>query len=143
MKVKVKCGSTTNMWTHLSVNHLNMYGKLKHLKTRNKLITSSTSSTGSTSTSMSSTQRTIQSFSRYESHSERHKAITRTIMRYMCLDLLPLQTVEKRGFKELIATLDNRYKLPSRSHFRKIELPKLYQEVKNYGVFISTGEVSF
>ena len=42
--------------------------------------------------------------------------------------MVPIYTVEKTGFKELVRTLDPRYVIPSRKHFSEVELPRLYGE---------------
>ena len=38
-------------------------------------------------------------------------------------------TVEKQGFKKLVATFDSRYELPSRTYFSRTALPELYSNM--------------
>lgn len=40
--------------------------------------------------------------------------------------MLPIYSVEKRGFQQLIKVLDPRYKPPSRKYFKDVALPHLY-----------------
>lgn len=41
--------------------------------------------------------------------------------------MLPITTVEKLGFKQLLATLDPRYEVPDRKYFSNTALPHLYE----------------
>ncbi|CAM4658701.1 unnamed protein product [Leuciscus chuanchicus] len=66
----------------------------------------------------------------YEKSSKRWKEITRAITMYICKDMIPVYTVEKKGFRDLIKTLDPRYVIPSRKHFSEVELPRLYGECR-------------
>ena len=44
--------------------------------------------------------------------------------------MIPLQNVDRKGFKEMVETLDPRHVLPARTHFSQIEMPKLYGKVR-------------
>lgn len=46
------------------------------------------------------------------------------------MDQVPVYTVEKPGFKQLLEHLNNRYALPSRNFFMHTEIPALYNETK-------------
>jgi hypothetical protein len=43
--------------------------------------------------------------------------------------MVPIQNVDRMGFKEMVKTLDPRYASPARTHFSQIEMPKLYRKV--------------
>ena len=45
-------------------------------------------------------------------------------------DLRPFSVVENVGFKNLLAVLQPRYKVPSRQHFSDKALPALYEQKK-------------
>lgn len=52
---------------------------------------------------------------------------------HICKDTqicIVVYTVEKKGFRDLIKTLDPRYVMPSRKHFSEVELPRLYGECR-------------
>ena len=40
--------------------------------------------------------------------------------------MLPLYSVEKQGFKRMIASFNERYELPSRKYFSRTAIPALY-----------------
>ncbi|CAJ1080113.1 zinc finger BED domain-containing 1-like protein [Xyrichtys novacula] len=48
--------------------------------------------------------------------SERHKDITHAVTCSIARDILPITTVEKPGFDQLLATLDPRYEVPGRKY---------------------------
>ena len=53
--------------------------------------------------------------------SPRAQELNRAVIYYLAKDMQPLYTVEKPGFRKLLATL-SRYQLPSRRHFAEQEL---------------------
>ena len=44
--------------------------------------------------------------------------------------MVPFQNVDRKGFKEMVKTLDPRYAFPARTHFSQIVMPKLYGKVR-------------
>ena len=48
----------------------------------------------------------------------------------MALDNQPFSVVEDQGFIELVAQLEPRYLIPSRTYFSETMLPKVYNELK-------------
>ena len=44
--------------------------------------------------------------------------------------MVPFQNVDRKGFKDMVKTLNPRYALPARTHFRQIEMAKLYGKVR-------------
>ena len=45
--------------------------------------------------------------------------------------MLPLSTVEKPGFQNMLSTFDNRYQLPNRKYMSNTAIPSLYLSVKD------------
>ncbi|GAA6096348.1 zinc finger BED domain-containing protein 1-like, partial [Tachysurus ichikawai] len=66
----------------------------------------------------------------YIRKSPRWIEITRAITVYLCKDMVPFQTVERRGFKAMIRAIDPRYEVPSRKYFTETGMPKLYAELR-------------
>jgi hypothetical protein len=64
------------------------------------------------------------------SNSKRHNDITLAIAKYIAADLRPLNSINDRGFQELIKTLEPRYEMSSRTHITEKILPAKYKELK-------------
>ena len=52
--------------------------------------------------------------------------MTNIVTVYLSKDMVPFQNVDRKGFKEMVKTLDPRYAL----HASQIEMPKLYGKVR-------------
>ena len=61
--------------------------------------------------------------------SQRHKDISRAIAKYIILDMRPLDSVNDKGFTQLIKTLEPRYNLQSRTHIAQNLIPATYEEI--------------
>ena len=46
-------------------------------------------------------------------------------------DMLPLQIVDKPGFRHMLSKLNPRYNLPSRRHLSDISIPRLYSQIRD------------
>ncbi|XP_057213823.1 E3 SUMO-protein ligase ZBED1-like [Triplophysa rosa] len=44
--------------------------------------------------------------------------------------MVPVNTVNKQGFKNMIRSLDKRYVIPSRTYFSQVAIPELYEKCK-------------
>lgn len=49
---------------------------------------------------------------------------------FICIDQIPIYTVDKCGFKQLVRKLNSKYELPSRNFFMNNEIPKMYTETR-------------
>ena len=103
---KYTAGSnTTNLFYHLRKNHVKQYRE--SLRMRPKKVQSSAQN-------KPTTQMLQEAFARgtpYGKESRRWKEIRAAVTTYICKDMAPIYTVEKRGFCELILTLDPRYQM--------------------------------
>ena len=52
--------------------------------------------------------------------------MTNVVTVYLSKDMVLFQNVDRKGFKEMVKTLNPRYALPARTHFGQIEMPKPY-----------------
>ena len=68
---------------------------------------------------------------KYDEDSQEAKKINRAVAIHICMDQVPIYTVEKPGFKQLLLQLNSKYSLPSRNYFMDTEIPALYNEIKN------------
>lgn len=74
--------------------------------------------------------------------SARATAITRDIVVFIAADMRPFSVVENKGFRRLLHTLEPKYTIPSRTHFTRTVIPKLYEESKSKIVQILKDAVS-
>ena len=124
--VVVRNGNTSNLKSHLRYNHKAVHSQLKqvtdlstHPSTKEKLPTNQPCLAASFEKSVP-----------YSHQSKRWKDLNKAVAHFICKDWLPVYTVEKEGFRELMTTLDPRYELPSRVHFSKTIIPDLYASTK-------------
>ncbi|XP_060758694.1 E3 SUMO-protein ligase ZBED1-like [Neoarius graeffei] len=122
--VVVTCSSTTNLFQHLKRKHPAEWEKCCVL--RKESIPSRTSTAKSTSAKQSTLPQSFSSCVPYEKSGARWKAITDAITYFIATDMLPIYSVEKRGFQHMLKVLDARYNVPSRKYFSGVALPQLY-----------------
>ena len=104
-------GNTTNLHSHISRHHSELGGKKAPIP--------------------DSSQMTIeQALVQLPPNSERAKRITKSIARFIAVDLRPYSVVENVGFQGMVNTLDPKYKIPSRRYFTDTAIPTLYSETK-------------
>lgn len=76
------------------------------------------------------TQQSIQNALKKKSYltttSERAMKITKNIGEMITLDYQPYSIVDDRGFKNLLNTLESKYKLPTRQYLSSTVIPQLY-----------------
>jgi len=76
------------------------------------------------------TQQSIQNALKKKSYltptSERAMKITKNIGEMIALDYQPYSIVDDRGFKNLLNTLESKYKLPTRQYLSSTVIPQLY-----------------
>nr|XP_054592253.1 E3 SUMO-protein ligase ZBED1-like [Nothobranchius furzeri] len=115
--------STTNLFQHLRNKHPEEWEKCSRLR----------SDSGSSSTPAKKQTTLPESFTNcvpYEKNGARWKAITEAVTFYIATDMLPIYSVEKRGFNHLLKVLDARYVVPSRKYFADVALPHLYNTTR-------------
>lgn len=95
-----------------------------------------------------STAQALESSTPYNKSLRRYCEITDAITSYLAKDMVPINTVPKDGFKNLILMLDKRYCIPSRMFFTQT-IQKLYdtcrkkvepelKDVENYATTTDT-----
>ena len=115
-------GSTTNMATHIRRHHPNY--ELSRTSKENTLASSS-------STTSPGQLRILESFnSKLAPTSQRAQSITRSIGKFIALDMRPYSVVENKGFKDLLHVLEPKYTIPSRPHITDTVIPALYNETR-------------
>lgn len=122
--IKIKDGSTTNLHAHL---------KRKHDISLNIVPPKNSKSDSDSSTPpayQSQSQTLTKLWTKLPKTSLRASNITKAIARFMAIDMRPLDTINDRGFIQLIETLEPRYDMNSRTHITQSVLPAMYKEAK-------------
>lgn len=132
--VPARTGNTTNLFNHLRRHHPTNYTESVTLRAQASTTPHTQPSKATTSPVSINKQQFIQScfaaIAPYEKQSKRSKTITSAITYCLAKDMMPLNTVEKEGFRKLIKVLDPRYKLPGRKYFSRTAMPQVYDECR-------------
>lgn len=79
------------------------------------------------STSVASGQQTIQDavqkLKSYERNGKKWEELTDSVTSCICKDMLPINIVEKEGFRQMLKKFDSRYEVPSRKYFSQTAIP--------------------
>ena len=123
----------TNLFHHLKQNHTREYEESQ--KKSREEESSTAGDVRTKSRQMTLTQLSIAgalaSSTPYDRKSKRWNEITEAVTYCLAKDMMPIQTVEKEGFKRLVKKLDPRYNIPGRKYFSKTTLPVMYEECRD------------
>lgn len=67
---------------------------------------------------------------KYDQNSHEARKLDRAVAEFLCMDQVPVYTVEKHGFQQMLEQFNPRYHLPSRNYFMYTEIPKIYTETR-------------
>ena len=123
-QVPTKTDNTTNLSDHLKQCHPSEHAELQTETRTNVPLTTRRLAQPQQQTVVAA----FASAMAYDKKTKRHNDITNTITYFVAKDMLPISTVEKLGFKQLIKVINLRYQLPGRKHFSQTALPKLYMQ---------------
>lgn len=121
-------GNTSNLLHHLRHNHILDYEDCMKVKSASSPQSLRNVGTAAQSTTQTSLVGAFAKGTVYDKKSKRWNDITNSITLHLAKDMVPLSTVEKYGFREMIKTLEPRYVLPSRNYFSRTAIPDLYQK---------------
>ncbi|XP_056111044.1 E3 SUMO-protein ligase ZBED1-like [Rhinichthys klamathensis goyatoka] len=124
--VATKGSSTTNLFQHLKQRHAAEWEVCA--SQRNEQDRSS-----NTDTPAKKQTTVLERFSNcipYDKKGPRCKTITDSVAKYIARDMVPIYTVEKPGFINMLKVVDPRYVLPSRKYFAEVALPRLYNSTR-------------
>ncbi|XP_077581162.1 E3 SUMO-protein ligase ZBED1-like [Stigmatopora nigra] len=122
--------NTSNLFYHLKTRHEALY--LESLRIRDHLPLRSNGGHGGQGKGHKGRRK--EPSPNYDEQSRRHRDITEAICRFLVseerLCVASPDTVRRRGFRELIRTLEPRYALPEAKHFTEVQLPRMYEECR-------------
>lgn len=68
---------------------------------------------------------------KYQQDSNKWRALTDSVTRYLVEELVPFRTVEKPAFKAMLQAFDKQYALPDPKYFSQKAIPENYMKVKD------------
>ena len=116
---------------------MKIHHPLKHKEFRQVNTTESQHSTTTRSTSKTADGKpqlsildSIKATQKYDRNGRKWQKLTDAVTYCIGKDMLPVHTVEKEGFANLLKQFDPQYELPSRKYFTKTAIPKLYESTR-------------
>lgn len=67
---------------------------------------------------------------KYDKNSPEARKLNRAVAEFICMDKVPIYTVEKFGFQQLLHHFNLKYQLPSRN-FMYTEIPRIYNDTRD------------
>uniref|UniRef100_A0AAR2K029 BED-type domain-containing protein n=1 Tax=Pygocentrus nattereri TaxID=42514 RepID=A0AAR2K029_PYGNA len=127
-QIITKGGNTSNLFHHLrKKKHPCQYEESQKSREESPASKVSNANPGK----QHSITASLESCTPYDRKSKRWKEITESIAFCLAKDMMPIQTVQKQGFIQLIKKLDRRYNIPSRHYFSKTALPDMYEKARD------------
>lgn len=126
-----KSGATTNLIQHVNRKHnVDVLAAGSSATTQvGKVASQKSSASVSSVGNLLSGQLKVTDMNRFKLTPERTESISKSIAGYLACDMRPYSTVQNKGFKHMISTLEPRYKLPCRTHFSEKVVPALLKKV--------------
>nr|XP_054599277.1 E3 SUMO-protein ligase ZBED1-like [Nothobranchius furzeri] len=125
-EIATKSSSTTNLAKHLRDRHPKLHDEMKQAQAdAEKQLTSTNKPFQPTLPALFDQQR------KYGPKSPETLKLNRLVAEYICMDQVPIYSVEKPGFQQLVTHLNPRYSIPSRNFFMYSEIPALYKSIKD------------
>lgn len=126
--VAARGGNTSNLISHLKIHHPLKHEEFRKLNAESQHSTTARSKTdGKPQTSIVDS---IKATQKYDRNSRKWQKLTDAVTYCIGKDMLPVYTVEKEGFANLLKQFDPQYELPSRKYFSKTAIPKLYESTR-------------
>jgi hypothetical protein len=132
-KVRAAGGNTSNLRRHIKDHHPVESSKIAKTKPDKRRADTANAGQSSESTSQRQQLSITDAFSKlqkYERGGKQWQKLTNSVTKCLAKDMMPIYTVEKSGFQQLLKDFDPKYQLPSRKYFSQQAIPKLYNETR-------------
>lgn len=93
-------GNTTNLYSHLQHNHKDLYEEVQQASVSSK--NANVMPSPASRSKQTSIQQSFASMTPYEKSSKCHKDITEAIARFLAKEMMPMNTVSRKGFVAMI-----------------------------------------
>ena len=128
--VLARGGNTSNLFSHLKIHHAKEYTSIEKGKKKAKT-TVDKEEAGDSGGKQITLAESIERTKPYLRGSQRWKEVTGSVVYFLAKEMVPISTVEKPGFTNMLRKLDPKYEAPSRKYFTKTALPSLYVETRD------------
>ena len=127
--VSAKWANTSNLLSHLKLHHGSEYREIKRAQPVRS--PSASRKTNSSSSSQQTLAECIQKSKLFSTDSKDHRRLTQAVTNYIVKDVVPVYTVDKEGFRDMVHALNPRYQLPHKDYyFSRVAVPSLYEETR-------------
>ena len=72
----------------------------------------------------------VQKTRLFGTNSKKHHQFTHAVTNFIVRDVVPVYTVDKAGFRDMITAIEPRYQLPHKDYFSRIAIPALYEDTR-------------
>ena len=128
-RVSAKWANTSNLLSHLKLHHGSEYREFKRAQPVRS--PSASRKTNSSSSRQRMLAECIQKSKLFSTDSKDHRRLTQVVMNYIVKDVVPVYTVDKEGFRDMVRALNPRYQLPHKDYyFSRVAVPSLYEETR-------------
>ncbi|XP_065899760.1 E3 SUMO-protein ligase ZBED1-like [Dysidea avara] len=124
-RVRAKGGNTSNLLSHLRIHHPTIHGLvMTAIKTKNRR---KEDLEKRQQPSIASSMKKVQ---QYDRTTRKWREITTAVTYCLAKDSLPIYTVDKVGFRNMVEKMDPQYDFPSSKYFSKTSIPALYEDTR-------------
>lgn len=121
--MKVSQSSTSNLYQHLERHHPAEYSAVAPSA-------STRSAKRKLTLSASDGQKKLFDMLPFDNKKEKHKELVRAVAKYITSGTVPIYTVDKPAFRNLLHQLEPRFTCPSRKYFTTKAIPEMYNDMK-------------
>lgn len=68
---------------------------------------------------------------KYDKNSPEARKLNLAVAEFICIDKVPIYTVQKCGFQQMLHHFNPKYQLPSRNFFMYTEIPRMYNDTRD------------
>ena len=131
-KVTARFGNISNLYLHIRTTHPVVHKDLQAEKAEKPPTKSRKSEhqDSEDSTGQMTIKECLGKGKKLSKDSREFKELTRSVSECLAKEMLPLNTVDRAGFRAMLHTFNPRYTLPTRSYFSRVAIPSLYSETR-------------
>lgn len=123
--VTAKWGNTSNLLTHLKTPPT---GVQFHSIVKPKLATCRSGKKDGRATGQLTIEASVNCVRKFRTGSKEHRQMTTAVTCFLAKEMLPIYTIDKAGFQDMVHSLNLWYNLPHKDYFSCTAIPSLYED---------------